>query len=154
LTQIQRRLDEAYRTLLDEGGRGAYDSTLSPTSREEIVKESQPQTDPVPLKVNVSSGNEPPVIDGELETFLNNIGETCTGELLKRFRESQGISLEWVAQKTRINITYLNFIESNHHSGLPHWVYLKSYLFQYAEVLGIDPQQVLEGFLKNYTPKR
>jgi len=153
LNQIQRRLDDAHRTLLDEEERAVYDSTLSPSPKEGKVEESSTLPQQIPIEVNTSSGNGTPATDAELEIFLNNIGETCTGRLLKRFRESQGISLEWVAGKTRINITYLNFIESDNHAGLPHWVYLKSYLFQYAEFLGIDPNQVVDGFLKNCTPK-
>jgi cytoskeletal protein RodZ len=47
-------------------------------------------------------------------------------------------------------MAYLQSIEADHYPGLPHAVYLRSYLTQYAGQMGIDPKQVVAGYLKRY----
>lgn len=154
LVRIQKRLEEAYHILMDEKLRQVYDSSL----RSSLVQEGREN----PFISSEEAREEPPVerkfystptsrkTDSELDEFLQNIEEKVNGYFLKRYRESKGFPLEWVAKETRISITYLQYIESDHYEGLPHMVYLKSYLFQYANLLGIDSQQVVTGFLNQY----
>ena len=62
---------------------------------------------------------------------------------LKDLRESRGISLEEISERTKINISYLNAIESGSFSEIE-TPYLRLFLRAYAEEIGGDSQRSLE----------
>ncbi len=64
---------------------------------------------------------------------------------LKRFRESQGVSLQSIALVTRMNQEYLTRLEEGDFSFAAD-VYVKGYLRTYASQIGLDPTAVLEEF--------
>ncbi len=73
-------------------------------------------------------------------------GGGAFGDLLRRSREGQGITLEAVATKTRIAPHHLEALERGDLDALPAGPFGKSYLRAYAEVLGIDPEPILEAY--------
>jgi cytoskeleton protein RodZ len=60
------------------------------------------------------------------------------GQQLKEIRESRGISLEEVAQKTRIRLAYLEALESGDVEALPSRSHLRGFLRLYANELGVS----------------
>ncbi|HAF48914.1 MAG TPA: hypothetical protein DCL08_06700 [Anaerolineaceae bacterium] len=60
------------------------------------------------------------------------------GQKLKQIRESLGISLEEIAQKTRIRMNYLEAIEVDDDESLPSRVHKRGFLRLYAAELGIN----------------
>lgn len=154
LTRIQKRLEEAFHTLMDEKLRQAYDLSLRSSFKHEGRGDRVISTEETLEKTLLDQEFYSPATvgetDPELDEFLQNIEEKVNGYFLKRYREAKGFPLEWIAKETRINITYLQYIESDRYDSLPHPVYLKGYLFQYANLLGIDSNQVVTGFLNQY----
>ncbi len=75
------------------------------------------------------------------------------GEYLKRIRKSSDTSLETVAAKTKINITYLIAIEESRFNDLPGEVFVKGFLRSYARCLGIGEADVINRYnqLRNET---
>ena len=74
---------------------------------------------------------------------------------LKDLRESRGISLEEISERTKINISYLNAIESGSFSEIE-TPYLRLFLRAYSEEIGGDSQRSLEqldSFLGTNRPK-
>jgi cytoskeletal protein RodZ len=69
-----------------------------------------------------------------------------TGRNLKQLRESRRMSLQTIADLTRINIKYLQYLEEDQHSKLPHTVFIRSYLLQYAKALKLDADQLLAAY--------
>ena len=63
------------------------------------------------------------------------------GKYLKAIRESRGLSLEKVANATRIREPVLMALEEDTYVNLSP-VYVKSFLSAYAECLGLDPSEV------------
>lgn len=59
------------------------------------------------------------------------------GTKLLREREAQGLSLEEIASRTRINLHYLKAIEDNDSSQLPGGFFYRSFIRQYARTLGL-----------------
>lgn len=59
------------------------------------------------------------------------------GEQLKKIREKQGITLEEIAQKTRIRLDYLRALETGEDEALPSVVQLRGFLRLYASELGV-----------------
>ncbi len=70
------------------------------------------------------------------------------GKYLKAKRESRGISLREVANKTKIREAVLRTIEEDRYGDLPH-LYVKTFLSAYAKCLGLDPADVRMLHQKN-----
>jgi cytoskeletal protein RodZ len=76
-------------------------------------------------------------------------GEVISGKDLKNLREFLGIELEEVYRDTKISPTALEAIEKDDIANLPPTIYLKSFLKSYAEILQLDTNRIVEGYLKN-----
>jgi len=134
--QLLERIEQAFRVLMDESSRRQYD--------EEIA-----------LSRNL--GNSDKVMSSKFadpSNFLTALPEPLTGKELKNIRERLGISLQDIASRTRIHLPYLQFIEEDRFEKLPHEVYLRAYLAQYAQVMGLDASRVVQGYLKSHPKKQ
>jgi curved DNA-binding protein CbpA len=140
--ELIRRIHLAYETLSDEERRKKYDM--------EVMGRSVPgpmiRTNPEPMEKH-STAAAAVTIDPKVEKYEPIDVATLTGEQLRKIRERRGIPLQEIASKTRINITYFEFLERNQYRSLPPSVYLRSYISQYASVLGLDPKAVSERIL-------
>ncbi len=74
-------------------------------------------------------------------------GDTL-GSHLKATRKELGFTLEEVAEETKIAIYVLRAMEADRWDTLPAEVFIKGFLRSYAEVLGLDPQEVLERYCR------
>jgi cytoskeletal protein RodZ len=68
------------------------------------------------------------------------------GEELQRLRESTGLSLEDIAEETKISRQILRSLESGDFRFLPQKVFSRNFVTQYAAVVGVDPQQLADAF--------
>ncbi|WDT75672.1 MAG: helix-turn-helix domain-containing protein [Candidatus Manganitrophus sp.] len=130
---IFKKIEEAYQTLIDQEKKRKYDESLA-QAVEEVAQRI------------ASSAQEVPAAPSQEEALSGEI----TGKTLKGMRERQGVSLQEIADRTRINLTYLLSIEEDNFRTLPAEVYLRSYIHQYAKMLQWDPNKILEGYLKTY----
>ena len=71
--------------------------------------------------------------------------ERSTVQQLIQIRESQGKSIEEIAQKTRIPLTYLKAIEEGDEELVPSKVQLRGFLRLYASELGVDLEDLRVG---------
>ncbi len=74
------------------------------------------------------------------------------GEYLRRERKLRNISLEEIAQATKISLHLLQAIEEAHLKTLPTDVYVKGFLRAYSRYVGLDDNDVVlryEGFLQD-----
>ena len=62
------------------------------------------------------------------------------GDTLRRAREAQGLALDEVASRTRINPKYLEAIEADRRELLPGSFFYRSFIHQYAGVLSLDTE--------------
>jgi ribosome-binding protein aMBF1 (putative translation factor) len=69
------------------------------------------------------------------------------GELLRRVRESRSMSLQQLAERTRISSKHLENIEADRYSALPVTVYLRGILMNIARELNLDPLRVSRSYL-------
>lgn len=68
------------------------------------------------------------------------------GEQLRAVRESQGISLSQAAVETRILQRYLVALEDGDYQHLPGDVYARGFIRNYAEYLGLSPEELMEHY--------
>lgn len=66
------------------------------------------------------------------------------GESLKNEREKRGIPLEQISKKTNINIKFLKALEDENCHLIPGDFYIKYYLKNYLETIGVDVKNFFE----------
>ena len=71
-----------------------------------------------------------------------------SGELLRQLRESQGLSLQEIADRTKIGRPHLENIEADRFAALPAQVYLRGFLMSLARELRLDPLRVSKSYLE------
>lgn len=72
------------------------------------------------------------------------------GSLLKRLRESAGVSLKDLSEVTKISKHYLRAIEENEFGMLPAAVYVRGFIMEYARAFGFNPTVVAKSYLALY----
>jgi cytoskeletal protein RodZ len=83
-------------------------------------------------------------------------GKASSAFEAKEFRAQHGISLEAVAEQTKISIRFLRAIESEDFTQLPGGIFATSYLRQYAAAIGVDSEPLVQRYeerLRALTPK-
>ncbi|MDP3480608.1 MAG: helix-turn-helix domain-containing protein [Desulfoprunum sp.] len=81
--------------------------------------------------------------------MIKNIPENereSLGELLHRTREELGLSLEEVAEATKISLYNLKAIEEDDYANLPAEVFVRGFCGIYAVHLSLDPEMIRERF--------
>jgi len=68
------------------------------------------------------------------------------GQELKRERELRGISLQEIADSTRINLRFLQAIEDDRLHLIPGRFFVRAILRSYARTIGLDENQVLNRY--------
>lgn len=68
------------------------------------------------------------------------------GECLKRKREELGISIKNLGNKLNIKTDYLKNLEENNYEELPPDVYVKGFIKSYSELVGFNPEKIIELF--------
>jgi DnaJ-class molecular chaperone len=140
--EIIRKIHLAYETLSDEERRKQYDR--------EVMGRTIPEKPFQAHTESVRAAPSPAAPDHSrttAEKFEPVEIESLTGTRLRQIRERMGIPLQEIAGKTRINITYFEFLERNQYRSLPPPVYLRSYISQYAKILGLDSDRVADRIL-------
>jgi len=69
------------------------------------------------------------------------------GEKLQREREMRGVTLEEIAEATKIGTRSLRALESNDFDKLPGGIFNKGFVRAYAKYLGIDEEQAVADYL-------
>lgn len=68
------------------------------------------------------------------------------GEKLKSAREAKGLSIEDIEKATKIQSRYLKAIENNEFDKLPGDFYVRAFIRQYAQVVGLDGKELLSDY--------
>ena len=137
--EIQASIDEAYRILIDEGLRKSYDEshfqsvgglpTEEPSEAQEVSEEKKTSLSFTGLSFNAE-------------------GEVYRGKVLKQVRERMGVEPQTISRETKISMKMLDWIEEETFEKLPPLVYLKGFLKSYAQSLGLDPQKVVDEYIR------
>lgn len=72
---------------------------------------------------------------------------TSFGEKLQREREMRGVTLEEIAEATKIGTRNLRALETNDFDKLPGGIFNKGFVRAYARYLGIDEEQAVADYL-------
>ncbi len=178
LRLLRSRIEEAFRVLGDIEKRRQYDEgashigegraqefekpeqlTLSEERNLKEEKEEAPAAEEKEETPDAEEKEETPDAEEKEETpdaeeaavpELPVLDENTeyTGEILAQVREVKGVSLEEIAEITKISIYYLRCIEAETFEELPAPVYTRGYLRQVARILGLDGERVAVSYLE------
>jgi transcriptional regulator with XRE-family HTH domain len=70
------------------------------------------------------------------------------GPRLRRERERRGISLKTLVTRTNVSLELWEGFESNDFSRWPTRLYARSFVRDYARVVGLDPDEVVDDFCR------
>jgi len=71
---------------------------------------------------------------------------TELGKRLKEAREAKNISLDELQEMTKIQKRYLIGIEEGNYAIMPGNFYVRAFIKQYAEAVGLDPEEIFEEY--------
>lgn len=75
-------------------------------------------------------------------------GAAWTGEALRRVREARGITVQQIAERTKVTRHHVENIEAERYGALPAPVYLRGILLSLARELRLDGQKVARAYLE------
>jgi len=157
---IRERVETAYRALTHPETRSAYDAMLggaqtgsgeaSPDRRTHEPDESVERvlTEDHEAGVEIVASAAPRPVEA-LELDEEESGNYDGGRL-RRSRINRGIELEDIAGWTKINPTYLRFIEEDRYADLPAPVYVRGFVTAYAECVGLNAKQVATSYMQSF----
>lgn len=149
---LRERIEIAYRVLADPEARDVYDRSLE---AEEVAPLAHAVAQPVHefRTAEVPAVLEPLDALDELDDVDEDDGE-WSGARLRRARLRQGVEIEEIAKVTKVNPTYLRFIEDEHFEGLPAAVYVRGFVNGFAVFLGLDAKRVASSYLSRYEERK
>lgn len=159
---ILRKIEEAFLTLIDEKKRAGYNrimvnagvvdaSTLTKRDEKKIIplfQRNKKNGENVYSKIIRKKIAEKDVKEISHEILSK---ELISGDDLKNLRKLIGVELEEVFEVVRISVPILKSIEDNEFESLPPTIYLKNFLRSYAEILQLDSEKVVDGYIRNMT---
>ena len=153
--EILARLAEAFATLINEKARYEYDQTLI---QQGVMKEGSQYWDArrklAPVGANSSTDTasqsereKPQAVENPVvKEILSQ--EVLTGMDLKRLRMELGVSLEQIAEWTKIRPGLLRCIEEDQFYELPSRLHLKSFLKAYVQYFHLNPESVVDRYMR------
>jgi DnaJ-class molecular chaperone len=157
---LLQTIHDAYQTLSNVEKRTDYNQMLISTGQVDAAMFSEPPRDSSKERREDQLSSEPgeqadTTGQNSKEDRFREIMETIaekglvSGENLRQLRETRGIDITAIFQRTRISRSTLGNIEQNRYEDLPADIFLRSFLKSYAEILGIDPECIIDGYLKH-----
>jgi len=147
--QILSFVEKAYLTLINEKERQSYDNELIRRGVITTIKWKGSPKKPICIfDINRNSGiKSVPKSKNELrekvaqsKSIAEIIAQTeISGSDLKKIRNELGVSIEHIAQETKISSYYIKNIEEDNINRLPAAVFLKGFIKAYLKCLCLEP---------------
>jgi hypothetical protein len=157
--KIIEGIENAFATLTNDKKRAAYDQMLVDSGQvETLIPSREKQYSSIPLSSTHESVNENQLYSRVKEKRLTEdvksltdeilLKERLSGDDLKKLRKAVDVKIIEIQHITKIRTSVLKAIEENRFEELPPDTYLRSFLKSYAKILQINPQKIIDGYLK------
>ena len=87
-----------------------------------------------------------------LEKYLESV-TVFNGPVMKKIRELHGLTLEDIAEQTKIRRTYLGYIEEGEFTFLPAEIYVKGFVTLVARALDLPAERVSADYMSTFYKK-
>jgi flagellar biosynthesis protein FlhG len=105
-----------------------------------------------PAAVKPPAVTQKPENHAAVEEFLRSVS-VFDGATLKKLRQIHGISLDEMAERTKIRRAYLEYLEDERFQFLPAAVYIKGFVSIVASTLGLPAQRVADEYMSRVPAK-
>ena len=149
------RIEAAYKTLIYSKSRLEYDRQLEKDGvypKAELL-DLEKRTSLQEKAEEIIHPEPPRPVPEQQKPAAATLPSSYSGEGLRAYREANNISIESIADRTKIRKVYLECIETNQIDKLPGLIYAKGFIREYASCLELDPETVLEGYLEANTER-
>ncbi len=157
--EILKKIEDAFATLIDENKKAAYDRMLVDSGQMNALIPFKEKQYLSPLRSSgritmdenhLHSRIKEKISAEDVQNLSNEIFAKglISGNDLKKFREAVGIDIREIHAITKISVSVLSAIEENRFDKLPPGIYLNNFLKSYAKILQLDPQKIVDGYLK------
>lgn len=163
---ILANLEKAFLTLINDQSRTEYDQKLiSAGLMDESGQYRSVPKKPIPLFDLEETCHVTRTVFPHTEKKLSHPTEnpivreitskdSISGQELKQIRIALGVTLEQVAEFTKIRKRLLDAIEEDRREELPSMFHLKSFVRAYADCLRLDADEVASRYLKQASASR
>ena len=116
------------------------------------LRAEAPGPEPVPPPLSPDSAEIPKNREA-LDKYLESV-TVFNGPVLKKIRELHGLTLENIAEETKIRRTYLKYLEEEELTFLPAEIYVKGFIVLMARMLDLPADRVSKDYMDtNYKDK-
>ena len=163
---LRERIDHAYRVLSDPEARRAYDAAFDDAAAVDALGAAVAgDAEGVEDGFGAEEARELPIAEEPagrpVEPRFEGFEEVDDGEdaiwdgaRLRRARLLRGVELDALASVTKINPTYLRFLEEERFADLPAAVYVRGFVGAYARHLGLDANRVSRSYAARFEEHR
>jgi cytoskeleton protein RodZ len=101
----------------------------------------------IPKLVTPNESVTRPFAEREMEEEVQlETSKMKVGERLRHARENKNLSIQHIADRLYLSPTVINALEMDDYDRLPSAVFVRGYLRNYAKLLEISPELVIEGY--------
>lgn len=159
MSEVERSFREL-RNLYSEESLATY-SLLGDTDRQEKIESLQAAYDRIlqsrlqvpTVEVDnqpIQSKEEAPAVESQI-VYINADPQQRPGLFLQQTRKARGLSLQDVAERTKIRLYHLQSIEEQHFDALPAPVYLRGFLKEFSRVVKVpEIEALVDSFMTLY----
>lgn len=152
--EILALIEKAYQTLINDQLRQEYDDELIRRGEIEARDESAPEVKKPVSVFHISRSPYVRTVFVDGDALKNRISQSqvikdilarneLSGEDLKQIRTELGLTVEQIAEETKIRVNHIRSIEGGQAQQLPPTVFLKGFVKSYLKCLGLESVEEL-----------
>ena len=158
--EILALIEKAYQTLINDQLRKEYDDELVRRGEIEAKEETAPEVKKPVSVFHISRGPAARTVFVSSDALKDRISQSqvikdilaqsvLSGQDLKQIRTELGLTIEQIAEETKIRVNHIQSIEEGQAQNLPPAVFLKGFVKSYLKCLGLESVDELSARYMN-----
>lgn len=158
--EILSLIEKAYQTLINDQLRKEYDDELVRRGEIESKEETAPEVKKPVSVFHISRGPAARTVFVSSDALKDRINQSqvikdilaqsaLSGQDLKQIRTELGLTIEQIAEETKIRVNHIQSIEEGQAQNLPPAVFLKGFVKSYLKCLGLESVDELSARYMN-----
>lgn len=158
--EILSLIEKAYQTLINDQLRKEYDDELVRRGEIEAKEETAPEVKKPVSVFHISRGPTARTVFVSSDALKDRINQSqvikdilaqsaLSGQDLKQIRTELGLTIEQIAEETKIRVNHIQSIEEGQAQNLPPAVFLKGFVKSYLKCLGLESVDELSARYMN-----